>query len=34
MVLSVPLTSLVKIALESSEETRGLAIMLGSDIEK
>jgi len=34
MVLSVPLTSLVKIGLESSVETRGLAIMLGSDIEK
>jgi len=34
MVLSVPLTSLVKIGLESSEETRGLAIMLGPDIEK
>jgi len=34
MILSVPLTSLVKIGLESSEETRGLAIMLGSDIEK
>jgi len=34
MILSVPLTSLVKIALESNEDTRGLAIMLGSDIEK
>jgi len=34
MVLSVPLTSLVKIGLESSGETGGLAIMLGSDIEK
>jgi predicted PurR-regulated permease PerM len=33
MVLSVPLTSLVKIALESKEETRGLAIMLGSEVE-
>src|SRR4030043_1903932 len=31
MILSVPMTSLVKIALESYEETRGLAIMLGSD---
>jgi hypothetical protein len=31
MILSVPMTSLVKIALESHEETRGLAIMLGSD---
>ncbi len=31
MVLSVPLTSLVKIGLESNEETRGLAIMLGSE---
>ena len=30
MILSVPMTSLVKIALESHEETRGLAIMLGS----
>jgi AI-2 transport protein TqsA len=36
MILSVPMTSLVKIALESYEETRGLAILLGSgtDIEK
>jgi predicted PurR-regulated permease PerM len=34
MILSVPLTSLVKIGLESREDTRGLAIMLGSDIEK
>jgi AI-2 transport protein TqsA len=31
MVLSVPLTSLVKIALESNDNTLGLAIMLGSD---
>ncbi len=31
MVLSVPLTSLVKIALESNDNTVGLAIMLGSD---
>ena len=31
MILSVPMTSLVKIALESYEGTRGLAIMLGSD---
>jgi AI-2 transport protein TqsA len=30
MILSVPMTSLVKIALESYEETRGLAVMLGS----
>jgi predicted PurR-regulated permease PerM len=30
MILSVPMTSLAKIALESYEETRGLAIMLGS----
>src|SRR4030042_1398189 len=30
MILSVPMTRLVKIALESYEETRGLAIMLGS----
>jgi len=33
MILSVPMTSLVKIALESYEETRELAIMLGSDTE-
>jgi len=33
MILSVPMTSLVKIALESYEETRGLAIMLGSGAE-
>ena len=33
MILSVPMTSLVTIALESYEETRGLAIMLGSDTE-
>jgi predicted PurR-regulated permease PerM len=33
MVLSVPLTSLVTIALESFEETRGLAFMLGSGTE-
>jgi AI-2 transport protein TqsA len=33
MILSVPMTSLVKIALESYEETRGLAIMLGSGTE-
>jgi AI-2 transport protein TqsA len=31
MILSVPMTSLVKIALESYEKTRGLAFMLGSD---
>jgi AI-2 transport protein TqsA len=30
MILSVPMTSLVKIFLESHEDTRGLAIMLGS----
>jgi AI-2 transport protein TqsA len=30
MILSVPMTSLVKIALESYKGTRGLAIMLGS----
>jgi predicted PurR-regulated permease PerM len=29
MILSAPMTSLVKIALESYEETRGLASMLG-----
>ncbi len=34
MVLSVPLTSLVKIGLECSGETQGLAIMLGSDIDR
>src|SRR5512135_1762648 len=33
MILSVPMTSLVKIALESYENTQGLAIMLGSDTE-
>jgi AI-2 transport protein TqsA len=33
MILSVPMTSLAKIALESYEETRGLAFMLGSDTE-
>jgi len=33
MILSVPMTILVKIALESYEETRGLAIMLGSSTE-
>mgnify|MGYP000208592467 FL=1 len=33
MILSVPMTSLIKIALESYEETRGLAIMLGSGTE-
>jgi predicted PurR-regulated permease PerM len=33
MILSVPMTSLFKIALESYEETRGIAIMLGSDTE-
>jgi predicted PurR-regulated permease PerM len=31
MILSVPMTSLVKIALESYKDTRWLAIMLGSD---
>ena len=31
MILSVPMTSLVKIGLESYKDTRGLAIMLGSD---
>jgi AI-2 transport protein TqsA len=31
MVLSVPLTMTVKIALESSEDTRWLAIMLGTE---
>jgi hypothetical protein len=33
MILSVPMTSLVAIALQSYEETRGLAFMLGSDTE-
>jgi len=33
MILSVPMTSLVKIALESYDGTRGLAIMLGSGTE-
>jgi AI-2 transport protein TqsA len=33
MILSVPMTSLVKIALESYENTEGLAFMLGSDAE-
>jgi AI-2 transport protein TqsA len=33
MILSVPMTSLAKIALESYEETRGLAFMLGSGSE-
>jgi len=33
MILSVPMTSLVKIALESYESTRALAIMLGSGTE-
>ncbi len=32
MILSVPMTSLVKIALESYKDTRGVAIMLGSDM--
>jgi len=34
MILSVPMTSLVKIGLESSEETRSLAVMLGSEIDR
>jgi AI-2 transport protein TqsA len=33
MILSVPMTSLVKIALESYEKTQGLAFLLGSDTE-
>ncbi len=33
MILSVPMTSLVKIAMESFEGTRGIAIMLGSRAE-
>ncbi len=32
MLLSVPLTMLVKIALESSDETRWLAILMGPDV--
>lgn len=32
MLLSVPLTMLMKIALESSDETRWLAILMGPDI--
>ena len=31
MLLSVPLTMMVKLALEGSEETRGIAILLGSE---
>jgi len=31
MLLSVPLTMTVKIALESSEDTRWLAILLGTE---
>ena len=31
MILSVPMTSLVKIGLESYKDTRGLAMFLGSD---
>ncbi len=31
MILSVPITSLVKIALESNKSTEGIALMLGSD---
>ena len=31
MLLSVPLTITVKIALDSSEDTRWIAILLGSD---
>jgi AI-2 transport protein TqsA len=33
MILSVPMTSLVKIAMESREETQGFATLLGSDDE-
>jgi AI-2 transport protein TqsA len=33
MIISVPMTSLVKIALESHEETRAFAVMLGSGAE-
>jgi len=33
MILSVPMTSLVKMALESYEGTRGIAIMLESRAE-
>lgn len=33
MLLSVPLTMAVKIALDSREETRGLAVLLGPDVQ-
>jgi len=33
MLLSVPLTMIVKIALESKDETRWIAVLLGPDIE-
>jgi predicted PurR-regulated permease PerM len=31
MILSMPMTSLVKIALENYQDTRGVAILLGSN---
>jgi predicted PurR-regulated permease PerM len=34
MLLSVPLTMVVKIALESREESKWIAILLSSDVDK
>ena len=34
MLLSVPLTMIIKLALESGEQTRWLAILLGPDVAK
>jgi AI-2 transport protein TqsA len=33
MLLSVPLTMIVKIALEAKDETRWIAVLLGPDVE-